>query len=113
MYWLILGRHPSCRHGDSVITIMADFALVLVYTCALLINVCALSPDICGSFGFGDSSEGVYLFFVFFALAIILMQLVIGLCNLWYAGHVPKLILVARSHTISPWKIFRRLLARR
>ena len=37
---------------------MIDLALILLYTCALVIKGCEWSPEGCAEFGFGDSAKG-------------------------------------------------------
>ena len=56
---------------------------------------------------------GVYLFFVFFALGMLLILLVIGAARLFYAGYVPKVVLVATSHSIGVSQIAKKILRRR
>ena len=41
---------------------------------------------------------GLYLFFIFFALAMILLLLAIGAAKFYYAGSIPKIILVANAY---------------
>eukprot|EP00966_Prymnesium_polylepis_P304929 7045110-Prymnesium_polylepis.1 len=48
----------------------------------------------------------VYLFFIFFGLSMILVQLIISLVNLYVTGNVPHVILIARSHSVSPSSLF-------
>ena len=43
----------------------------------LIIKTCDLSPIVCRTFGFGDSATGVYLFFVFFGLSMLIVQIII------------------------------------
>ena len=112
-------------------------ALILMYTCALLIKLCEMAPDVCVTFGFGGTANGVlhacphmrdqmlsegvhplrnsgvYLFFIFFAIAMLLLLLVIYIANLYVAGRVPKFLLAARAHGVPPWTILRNVLARR
>ena len=57
--------------------------------------------------------SGVYLFFVFFGLSMLLLQIIIGLIKLWFTGYVPKLLLVARSHSVSPSNIIKTLVTRK
>eukprot|EP00966_Prymnesium_polylepis_P209467 4852048-Prymnesium_polylepis.2 len=37
---------------------MIELALVLIYTCVLLIKTCNMSADVCVTFGFGKTAEG-------------------------------------------------------
>ena len=43
---------------------------------------------------------------------MVLMLLLLGLVNLWFTANVPKLILVARQHSIPPSVILGRVLVR-
>jgi hypothetical protein len=72
-----------------------------------------MGEAVCSTYGLGDSASGVYLFFTFFALTLLLLTLVIGAANLWLAGHVPKILLVATAHSVSPWQIAQKVLARK
>ena len=56
---------------------------------------------------------GIYLFFVFFAVSLLVIHLVFGLVRLWLEGVMPKILLVARAHSMSPQTIVRRVLARK
>eukprot|EP00966_Prymnesium_polylepis_P123022 2844462-Prymnesium_polylepis.1 len=78
---------------------MSHLALILVYTCVLAIKTCELSRDVCNSYGFGSaegarfsytrrtrcmdssltrcvSAAGLFVFFIFFAFAMCIFQLV-------------------------------------
>jgi hypothetical protein len=136
----------------------AGLALVLVYTCVLLIKSCdmssvstafqfqarAVASAVCSTYGFGDTSEGgtqtvlnrsplalesynldtdftsqrpartgIYLFFLFFGLSTLILQLLIGATRFVTEGYAPRIILVARAHSISPQVIIQRVIARR
>jgi hypothetical protein len=67
--------------------------------------MCSSYPLFCGA--------GVYLFFIFFGLGLLLLQLVIGAATLWVTGTVPKIFLVAKAHSVSPLTVFCRLFERR
>ena len=56
---------------------------------------------------------GVYLFFIFFGLGMLLMLGFVAAVNLVIAGYVPKLLLVYRAHGIPLSKIVSNLSARR
>eukprot|EP00966_Prymnesium_polylepis_P328538 7384345-Prymnesium_polylepis.1 len=71
-----------------------------------------MSPSLCVKYGLGSTASGIYLFFVFFGLTMLLLQLCIGIVNVWLTGHLPKIVLVARAHGVSPWRIFQNMLAR-
>ena len=55
---------------------LTDLALVLVYMCVLVIKACEVSPEECRSYGFGDDPKGVFVFFLFFGLSMLLLQFV-------------------------------------
>ena len=93
--------------------VVIELALVLTYMCVLLIKSCDISGEVCATYGFGDDSSGLYLFFVFFGLSMVLLQFVIAVVRLYVAGYVPKILLVARAHSVSPWTITKRVMIRR
>jgi len=55
-----------------------DLTLVLVYMCVLVLKSCENSPSSCRTFGFGDSAKGTFLFFLFFGLSMLLVQLLVS-----------------------------------
>eukprot|EP00966_Prymnesium_polylepis_P323126 7379339-Prymnesium_polylepis.1 len=61
---------------DAVLTTLSDLALILLYTCVLAIKTCEVSPEVCSSFGFGNTGKGFFLFFLFFGLFVLTSQLV-------------------------------------
>ena len=141
-----LSIKPLRRREDGALSSSVGLALILIYTCVLLIKSCDMSAALCSTFGFGSSAEGLYLFFLFFGLAMILLQLIIGCMKLYFTGHVrrwhsnqrcqhgstshfplfdftrelalpaaqlPKIVLVARAHGMSPMQILQKVAARR
>ena len=90
---------------------LIELALILVYLCILLIKSCLISSDVCARFGFGDTAEGenvahnpqnlrlclflresvvflfqstgLYVFFIFFGLSTILLQIVMAASKLY------------------------------
>ena len=68
-------------------------------------GVCHPSLPFCG--------RGVYLFFITFVLGMLLTLLALGLGHFYVSGHVPKLILVARSFSLPPSVILRRVASRK
>eukprot|EP00966_Prymnesium_polylepis_P332020 7387556-Prymnesium_polylepis.3 len=130
MFWVWLIDVLSatwCRAGDSALMMLIELALVLVYTCVLVIKSCDMSAVqssdldaqqelaavVCTTYGLGTSAKGVYLFFVFFGLAMLVVQLFIGAAQLYVAGNAPTLILAARAHGSSPTEIVKKVVARR
>jgi len=110
---LHLSMRPLLRVEDGVLSGSVELALILVYVCVLLIKTCSLSEEVCKTFGFGETASGIYVFFIFFGLGMILLQLVIGAFKLWLTGRVPKIFLVAKAHSVSPLTIIRRIVTRR
>jgi len=83
---------PLGRIDDSSLTTLSHLALILMYTCVLAIKTCHLSPAVCSSYGFGDSAKGLFLFFLFFALSMLLLQLVVEIALLAYIAKQQKLV---------------------
>jgi len=110
---LHLSIKPLRRSDDAALTALAHLTLILIYICTLLIKTCDVSEATCRTFGFGDTAEGVYLFCVFFGLAMVLLHLLVALVNLWITGLVPTILLVAQAHSMTPSTILIRVLARR
>jgi hypothetical protein len=98
---------------SNALMALLELGLVLIYTCGILIKSCDTSAATCRTFGFGDTSKGVYLFFLFFGLGMLVLQLVIGLVNLWITGRVPTVLLIAKAHSMSPTTIMKRVLVRK
>ena len=67
---------PTCRQDDASLTSLSHIAFILVYACVLTIKTCELSADACGSYGFGASAKGIFLFFIFFGLSTLVFHLV-------------------------------------
>jgi hypothetical protein len=99
---LHLSIKPLRRSDDAALTALAHLTLILIYICTLLIKTCDVSEATCRTFGFGDTAEGVYLFCVFFGLAMVLLHLLVALVNLWITGLVPTILLVAQAHSMTP-----------
>ena len=38
---------------------LVELSLILTYVCVLMIKLCAVSPEVCETFGFGRASDGV------------------------------------------------------
>lgn len=102
---LHLALEPLRRAEDRVLMALIQLALILMYIVVLLIKTCMVSSVACALFGFGDEAGGLYLFFVFFGLGMLVLQLIIGAIHLYWMGYVPKLLLVAKAHGVSPMVI--------
>jgi len=83
---LRLSLKPLKRPEDAALATMSEVALILVYLCALVIKACDLSADVCSTYGFGDDSKGVFLFFLFFGLSVLLLQLILEVAALVYGS---------------------------
>ena len=67
------------RHvEDTVLGTLAELGLILVYLLVLLIKSCNLSKDVCESFGFGSTPQGVYIFFLIFSVVLVVVLLFLG-----------------------------------
>jgi len=75
-FGLNLRFRPLKDRDNGSLTTLSHLALILVYTCVLVIKTCELSPDACQSYGFGTSGKGFFLFFVFFGFSMLVFQLV-------------------------------------
>ena len=92
---------------------LSNLSLIVAYLCVLLMKSCIGSPEVCATFGFGPTPEGIYNFFFFFMVGMLTLQLVVGAMRLWMEGYAPKIILVASAHAVSPTTVFAKLLTRR
>ena len=74
------------RAEDAALATLSDLALVLVYFAVLVIKTCDAASAACRPYGFGDDSKGVFLFFLFFGLAVLLLQLIFEVAALLYGA---------------------------
>jgi hypothetical protein len=58
-------------------------------------------------------AAAMFLFFIFFGSAMLTLLLSIGCVRIWVEGHMPKIVLIARAHSISPSTILRKVFMRR
>ena len=58
-FGLNLRFRPLRAQDNALITTLSHLALILLYTCVLVIKTCELSSDACRSYGFGASAKGV------------------------------------------------------
>ena len=102
-FGLHLSLKPLKRKEDGMLMVSIELALILVYICVLLIKSCDMSPALCKTFGFGESPAGLYLFFVFFGLTVVLLQLVMEAWSLVDTiaeeGRTKSIKLVATNRT--------------
>jgi len=110
---LQMGVKPFKRDVDSTLMITIQLALILTYVCILVIKACHTSVDVCKAFGFGDNADGVFLFFILFGISMLLLLLLVSAINLYAAGSVPLILVVATAHGVSPWSILQTVFARR
>eukprot|EP00966_Prymnesium_polylepis_P224213 5186814-Prymnesium_polylepis.1 len=87
-----------CRSEDNILMALIELALILIFTCVLIMKACESSAELCNTYGFGSTGTGasqtgflasllfefavflligVYLFFIFFGIAMLLLLLVI------------------------------------
>jgi len=104
---------PLKRPDDSKLSALIELSLILIYVCILIIRTCQYSGEICKTFGFGSDANGVYIFFIFFGLGMLLFTLIISTVNLILAGYVPKILLVASAHGVPLSAIVRKVTSRR
>jgi len=82
---------PLKRPEDGALMTVIELSLILTYTCVLLIKTCDFSADLCATYGFGSTSNGVYLFFIFGGISSLLVLVIIE------AQAVVQLIAAERS----------------
>ena len=70
------------RPEDAVLATLTDLALVLMYMTVTVIKACNVSPAACRPYGLGDDPKGVFLFFLFFGLSMLLLQLIFEIAYL-------------------------------
>ena len=119
---LHLSIKPLTRTEDSMIMHFSELSLVFIYLTVLLIKSCDMSSvsaayradaeniarAVCTTYGFGDVPNGLFIFFVFFGLSTVVSLVVIGCARLWVEGYLPKILLVARAHSMPPSMIVQR-----
>jgi hypothetical protein len=132
------------RSEDSALAALVQLALIVTYTCALIINTCNASSAICSMYGLGETASGagrsmsqtrgecshsasatiprfhtlpavagLYVFFVFFGLGMVLFLLIVSALKLYLTGNAPTLLLVAQAHGVPLSTIISRVSARR
>ena len=67
---------------------------LLTVTCTIRAGapIISLHPSLCFT--------GVYLFFIFFGLGMLLLMVLVTLVKLFVTGYVPKILLVAEAHGV-------------
>ncbi|KAL1520050.1 hypothetical protein AB1Y20_023526 [Prymnesium parvum] len=110
---LQLSLKPFKRPEDGTLMMVVQLVLVLVYTCVALIKTCNLSADVCVKYGFGGTASGIYQFFILFGLTMLIFQIFSAVVKLWIEGRLPKILLVARAHSVPLSTIVSRVLLRR
>ena len=93
--------------------ILVELTLVLVYTSVLLIKACNTSTEVCRTFGLGDTSDGVYVFFVFFALGLVFAVGTLAVAKLYITGNAPKMLMLAQAHSVPMTTIVLRVAIRK
>jgi hypothetical protein len=87
-----------CRKDNGALPTLVYLALILVYTCLLTIKTRELSPDACQSYGFGASSKGFFLFFIFFGFSMLVFHLVFEAIAIVYHIRMQKKLRRLRYH---------------
>eukprot|EP00966_Prymnesium_polylepis_P076601 1775661-Prymnesium_polylepis.1 len=72
-----------------------------------------IAKAVCATFGFGESGDGVFVFFVIFEVSLLLSQLIVGFLRFSLEGNLPMVLVVARAHSISPYMMVQRVAQRR
>jgi len=98
---LHLSVMPLKRPEDSTLMHVVELTLIFVYVAILLIKACdmssvkvasadlaAVASAVCSTYGFGSSPAGLFLFFVFFGLSMLSLQLIIACSRLWVEGRL-------------------------
>lgn len=73
----------------------------------------ALRGSACATVSLSSADAGLFLFFIFFGLSMLLMQFIAGFSRLYAEGYVPKFLLLARAHSLPLSLLVRRVLWRR
>ena len=112
--WLTLHNvcMPYRRGEDNWMMLTLQVGQTVVYLTLMVLKTCEMSEEYCGDYGLGKTARDIFIFFVYCAIGLLSLLVVTGLISLYYTGHVPKLILVARSHMVPVSVIFRRVLGR-
>jgi len=77
---------PLRRAEDAALATLSELALVLLYLGTLVVKTCDAARAACTPYGFGDRPDGVFLFFLFFGLATLLLQLIFEAAALVYGA---------------------------
>eukprot|EP00966_Prymnesium_polylepis_P135653 3135850-Prymnesium_polylepis.2 len=80
---------------------------------SLYTDLSSLAKAVCAQYGFGDTSIGLFIFFLSFGLSLLLLLLLIVCMRLSIEGYAPRAVLLARAHSVSPTTVLRRVLARK
>jgi len=74
---LRLAVKPLANGNDEALSTTSEVSLILLYISVLIIKACTTSTEVCETFGFGESSEGIFLFFVFFGVSMLIVLLAV------------------------------------
>ena len=81
---LQLALKPFQHVALNWIVATCHVSLVLLYIAVLIIKTCEVNLDVCVQYGFGSTGRGVYIFFVFFGLCVVLTLTFTGLASLYF-----------------------------
>jgi hypothetical protein len=59
MFGRVRARSAPCRVENRTLTSLSHLALILVYTCVLVLKTCEQSSDACRSYGYGRLQQKV------------------------------------------------------
>ena len=85
---LHLALKPFVSAADNAIAATMQLCLVILYLTVLLIKFCDLGAESCAVFGLGSTGDGIFYFFVSFALGLLLLLLALAVANLWFTKNV-------------------------
>ena len=97
---------------QAIAEVWGPWAAILV-TSAIFGGLHLFNPNLTFLGTVNITVAGIFLFFLIFGLSMLLLLLIIAAARLWVAGRVPKIVLVARAHSVSPWTIIQKVIARR
>ena len=73
---------PFKRSADNWTCAVFQLCITLIFQCVLVLKVCNQSSELCESFGFDERGDGLFLFYVIFAVLVMLGMLLGGIYHL-------------------------------
>ena len=109
---LQMATQPFRRSEDNWLATMAYLSLVVVYLTVLLLKMCEQDAEVCED-SFGLYPAELFSTFAFFGMGLLLLHLLLAALQLYLHDHSPRIIRLARAHSISPQTLVWRVLARK